>query len=159
MYVHWKVWQVPRAGHGPLLFRPGPVGSDRRQARQGRVDPILRQLEIGHLAREVPFIGNHVEVPVTAQGGQDDLLPAGLRAFLGLFDHGGDRVRRLGRRDDPLGPRERECRCEALPATATGARSRPRPASSCNYPKTGQAVAKFTGEWPYIRDPYMFRKT
>jgi hypothetical protein len=23
-----------------------------------------------------------------------------------------------------------------------------------SYPKTGHAVAKYTGEWPYTRDPY-----
>jgi hypothetical protein len=24
-----------------------------------------------------------------------------------------------------------------------------------NYPKAGQAVAKYTGEWPRTRDPYI----
>ena len=43
------------------------------------------------------------------------LLLAGLGAPLGLLDHGRDRVRRLGRGEDPLGPRERDRGGEALP--------------------------------------------
>jgi amidase len=42
---------VLRAGHG-------------RQVRQRRVDPLLRQLEVGHLTEQVALVGEHVEVPV-----------------------------------------------------------------------------------------------
>ncbi len=51
---------------------------------------------------------------VAAQAEQDHALLARLARRLGLLDHGPDRVRRLGRRDQPLGTGEADRRRERL---------------------------------------------
>ena len=63
---------------------------------------------------EVGLVRRHVEVTVAAERGEDRARLAGLLAAQGLPDRGRDRVRRLGRRHDPLGARERHRGAEAL---------------------------------------------
>ena len=100
-----------------VLAEPGRRRQDPAdgQPGEGVVDALLGELEVLHLARQVALVGGHVEVAVAAQRGQDHLLLAGFGAALGLLDHGGERVRRLRRRDDALGPGEGHRGREALP--------------------------------------------
>src|SRR5262249_11778729 len=104
----WTGWaasggaQPPPFAHAP--GQPAPPGVARWAA----------QLKVGHLARLEGRVGGQVQQPVPAQRGQDDLLLAGVLAPQRFLDAGGDRVRGLRRRQDPLGPGEPQPRLEAL---------------------------------------------
>ena len=73
----------------------------------------------------VGVVGGHVEVAVAAEVEQDHPLLARLLGRLGLVERRADRVRGLGRRDDPLGAGEAD---RGLEGARLADRHRPRPA-------------------------------
>ena len=96
-----------RAGH------PGDLGSDLGQAGERGLDLLERVLVVLEAAVEVALVGGQVEVAVAAQVEQDDPRLAGLLGRERLVDRDPDRVGRLGRRQDALGPRELDAGLEA----------------------------------------------
>src|SRR3954449_6948820 len=69
---------------------------------------------VEHGAGEIGLVRRQVQVTVSAERGEDDLLLTRLLARQGFPDAGGERVGRLWRRQDALGPGELDTCREAL---------------------------------------------
>src|SRR5262245_18861306 len=93
---------TPKAG----AAGPGGGSHPRWQALERVLHGLRRQVEVGHLAGLVVAVGGKVKQAMSAQGGQDHLLLAGLLAAQRLLDGGGERVGGLGGGQDALGPGE-----------------------------------------------------
>src|SRR5581483_3057813 len=99
---------APR-GEAPLRQR-----GHSRKFLYGGVDPRLRELDVLELAREVRVVRGHVEVAVSREPEEDDLLLARLAGLQRLLDRRLDRVRRLWRWEEALRAREAHRLREAL---------------------------------------------
>src|SRR5215212_1921254 len=84
-------------GLDPGLARHRYVG----QAVERLLHVRLGELRVLETARQVRVVGGEVEVAVAAQAEQDHSRLARLPGRVRLVEHGLDRVRGLGRRDDP----------------------------------------------------------
>ena len=87
--------------------------ADLRQAREGGLDLLRGILVVLERAVEVALVRGQVEVAVAAQVEQDDPGLAGFLRRERLVDGDADRVGRLGRRQDALGPGELDAGLEA----------------------------------------------
>lgn len=118
------------SGDGKVIPGPGSDKPQRLQQQQrlptkaetdtaglfqfGEVlrDLFVRERIVLQVAGKVFIIGGHVDQAVAREVEQDHLLLAGLLAFVGLFDRRGNRMARLGSRDDALGLCEEGSRVE-----------------------------------------------